>query len=469
MFNSRRLTALVVLSVTLGATACSGDFLTGGELSTDPNRPTVASNKNLVVAIEENLYAYWGGDPSRVGEIYAQQLAGLARQYGALGGSYSEDANTTNGSHAGLYTAAGLIDIKQLQTQAAAQGDTLTLGIAQVMEGALMGTGADLFGDLVYSQALMGQPNPKLDTQAQVYDSVQKVLSAGIKNLTSFTPGGSNIGPGTADLSYGGSASKWTALAHTLKARFYLHTASTLNGGSQQAFTNALAEAMKGIMSNAGNFNGAFTTTPGEQNLYYQFDFTTGRGGDLGAGPFLSSLLLARGDTVRAKDYFSYTTSKSGALVLNDISDARLTSNYQQPYVTADENTIIWSEAAFRTGDPATALVQLNRERANHGLPAVTGLTGMALLNEILTEEYIVDFQLGDEAYTLYRRTCTPNLVPATTAKKIPGRLFYDTSEQQTNTNISPAGTGNNGYYNTLTPPKPTSDGTGAKCLGQAS
>ena len=36
-----------------------------------------------------------------------------------------------------------------------------------------MGTGADMFGDLVYKQALQGVANPALDDQFFVYDSVQ--------------------------------------------------------------------------------------------------------------------------------------------------------------------------------------------------------------------------------------------------------------------------------------------------------
>lgn len=469
MINSQKLAAFTALSLALGAVGCRGDFLSGGPLSVDPNRPTVASNKNLVVSTEENIFAYLGGDPARITGIYTQQLAGLARQYGALGGSYAQDPTTTNGAHTGLYTAAGLVDLVQLQKQAKAQSDSLTLGIAQVEEGLLMGTGADLFGDLVYSQALTGKPNPKLDPQAQVYDSVQKVLSAAITNLTKLKPGGVNAGPGAADLVYGGDPTRWATLAHTLKARFYMHTATIANPARQTAYSNALAEAKQGIMSSAGNFVGAFTTTPGEENLYYQFYFTTGRGGDLGAGPFLDSLLIARGDIARDTAYFSHVINKkTGASELSDIADARLTANFQQPFVTSDENTLIWSEAAYRIGDVGTALAKLNEERVNNGLAPRTGLTGMALLNEILLEEYAADFQLGEEAYTLYRRTCTPNLVPATTSKKIPGRLFYDTGEQQTNTNISQPGTGNNGYYNPLTPPLKTSDGTGAACLGQA-
>lgn len=465
MINSRRLTTLATLTVTLAAAACHGDYLTGGDLTSNPNVPSVASSSNLLVAIEENLYLYWSGSMARIGGIYAQQLAGVARQSGAQQ-VYAQDPTTTNGFHSGLYTAGALVDIQKLQKQAAVQGDTLMLGIAQVTEGALMGFGADLFGDLVYSQALKGVPNPTLDPQLQVYDSVQKVLSAAIVNLTAFTVGGTNVGPAAADITYGGSQSKWTTVAHTLKARYYMHSATVANPAAATAYSNALAEAKKGIITNAGNFNAAYSITPGGQNRYYTF--WTGRSGDVKAGPFLDSLLLAQGDTVRAQNYFSHSTGPGGAFTLIDLSVARLAPNYPQPLVTYDENTLIWSEAAYRTGDFGTALTKLNEERTNNSETPLVGLSGMPLLNAILTEEYFADFQVGVEAWTLYRRTCTPNLVPTTNARKIPGRLYYDSQEQQTNTNIPTAGTGINGYYNTLTPPLSTSDGTGQRCLGQA-
>jgi hypothetical protein len=134
--------------------------------------------------------------------------------------------------------------------------------------------------------------------------------------------------------------------------------------------------------------------------------------------------------------------------------------------VTADENTLIWAEAAYRTGDFATALAKLNEERVKNGLSAEV-VSGGNLLNEILLEEYINDFQLGIEAFNLYKRTCTPNLTPTVAGQKIPRRLFYDTSEQQTDTQIPPAGTPPNGFANANDPANATSDGTGQVCRGQ--
>jgi hypothetical protein len=227
------------------------------------------------------------------------------------------------------------------------------------------------------------------------------------------------------------------------------------------AYGSALAEAKLGIKSDAGNYVGAFTSTPGEQNFYYQFHGPAARGGDLGAGITLDTLLASRNDP-RRTNYFSY--SPSGAR--DWISDERNEPDYQQPYVTYDENTLLWAEAAYRTGDEATALAKLNEERTHNGLSAEV-VAGRPLLNEILIEKYIADFQLGEEAWNDYKRTCTPNLVPTKVGGKIPGRLYYDANEQSTNTSIPEPNTGVNGLRNKNDPANAVSDGTGAACLGQ--
>jgi len=473
---ARKLGILAVLGTMLGAVGCHGDYLTGGELSTSPNRPTVASNRNLFIPIQAELFNLWSGDPARVTGIYAQEFSGINRQYAALDATYSQDPNTTNGQQQAIYSSGGLVDIVNLETQAKQQGDTLFLGIAQITEGALMGTAADIFGDIVYSQALQHKANPKPDDQLAVYDSVQKVLSAGIANLQAYHTGGTNAGPGPADLNYGGNAAKWIAMAHTLKARFYMHTGKVRPG----AYAQALAEAQLGIQSDAGNYTAAISGSQiGESNLYYQFNDYY-RGDMFPGGPTIDSLLVAHNDP-RRDLYFtvctaanvkqSFTDCQPGAAAptgLLDFGDIVNDPTFQVPLVTYNENTLIWAEAAYRTGDQATALAKLNEERANVGAdPAPNSLSGQPLLNEILNEEYVNDFALGEEAWMLYNRTCTPNLVPHSSTKKIPGRLFYDAGEQQTNTNLPPAGQGINGYRNPATPASATSDGTGAVCLGQ--
>jgi hypothetical protein len=70
------------------------------------------------------------------------------------------------------------------------------------------------------------------------------------------------------------------------------------------------------------------------------------------------------------------------------------------------------------------------------------------------------------EAWNDYKRTCTPNLPPVDPTRKIPARLYYDASEQQTNPNNIPVPT-QQPTRNQNDPANAVSDGTGQACLGQ--
>jgi starch-binding outer membrane protein, SusD/RagB family len=458
IYHIRQLSAAAAFSALLSAVACHVDSLTGGELSTDPNNPVTATNTQIFVGSQSALWSMWGSEGSRAAALFTQQVAGTARQYASLANNYAITTNETNGIQRGLYVSGGLIDIKRLEDGSIVAKDTIFLGIGRVLEGAFMGTGADLFGNLVYKEAVSGNPTPHLDNQLAVYDSVQTVLSAAVANL-SVAVSSNNIGPGPADLVYGGDPAKWLALAHTLKARFYLNTAEV----RPAAYAQALVEAQLGIQSEAGTYSGAFTQSTGEQNFWYQFDIVQ-RAGDMGPGPFLDNLLKARNDPRRG-DYFAHNAADQPT----DLSVRRLAPDFQQPFVSYDENTLIWAEAAYRTNDQATALAKLNEERAHHALPADV-VAGQPLLNEILTEKYIADFQLSEQVWRDYTRTCTPNLVPSPAAigsasgGKIPGRLLYDVSELNTDPNYPDD---SSTFWNPDDPPNALSDGTGAVCLGR--
>src|SRR5580765_4769668 len=126
----------------LGAAAliagCQNDFLTGGELSTDPNRPTQATSQQLFVGIQAATWAQVASDPARIGGLWAQQLKGANLQYIAFY-DYDIGEQTTNGFQQSLYTGGGLVDLRRLESQTRASGDSVFLGVAQVVEALMMG------------------------------------------------------------------------------------------------------------------------------------------------------------------------------------------------------------------------------------------------------------------------------------------------------------------------------------------
>jgi starch-binding outer membrane protein, SusD/RagB family len=385
---------------------------------------------------------------ARVSGMWSQQLLGTNQQYVNVY-NYGVSEQTTNGFHAGLYTGGGLVDIRRLEQQTAAAHDSVFHGVAEVMEALVMGTGADLFGALTYTHALTNEQNPPLDPQLAVYDSVQTLLSRAILDLSATGP--TNAGPGASDLSYGGSAAQWIKLAHTLKARFLMHTAEV----RPTVYAQVAAEAKAGIIDPADTFNAVFSGNTGEQNFWYQFEIVQ-RPGYLAPNPQFVALLQSRNDP-RLTAYFNADIS--------DLSDALLSPTASQPLVTANEGLLLWAEGLQRSGNDVGALVRLNEARAVAGLPdEPPALAGQALLSEILLESYIAAFQ-SIEAWNLYKRTCTPNITPVIAGRKIPARFPYDASERNTNTSIpllsaQPARNAND-------PANAKSDATGAACVGQ--
>jgi starch-binding outer membrane protein, SusD/RagB family len=400
------------------ATGCS-DFLSGGELSTDPNTPTVATLNQLFASAQAGMWAQYNSDVVRLTDMWVQHFIGASSQYVTYY-EYGITSDATNGQMISLYTGGGLVDIRKLEAGALEVADSTMLGIAQVLEAMMMGTGADIFGDIVYSQALQGG-NPSPDPQMEIYAALQTLLDEAIVNLSRTGP--TNVGPGDADLVYGGDRRAWTALAHTIKARLYLHTAEVVG---TSAYANALTHARLGIgqVPGSADYTAIFSGAVNEENLWYQFMIVQ-RAGYIAPNPYFVNLLKSRHDP-RYDDYFNAAGT--------DLSDERLDPQFSQPIVTADENSLIIAEAAYRVGNTQLALSEFNKYRVRNGLSTVS-LSGSALLREILTEKYIELFQ-NIEAYNDYKRTCYPNVQRADPTRNMPARLYYDTNEMQTNPNL---------------------------------
>jgi len=424
----------------VAAAGCS-NFLKGGDLSKDPNNPLNATSRQFYGAVQSNLWQQQSGDLARLVSLWMQSTFGEARQ---MAGVYAY-TGVTEGSYdaefARAYQGGGILDLRTIDVQSLVTGDSLFLGISKIVEAWLIGTNADIWGDIPYSQAdsFSVYPQPVLDPQQTVYAAVQAGLSEGIVDLQTGVGGG----PGGVDLVYGGDPDKWIALAHTLKARFYLHTAEAVGA---EAYASALTEANLGINSNDGDYIGNFSgSQAAESNPWWQFvdsDGPTGRSGDLVASnSFLWTLMQSQSDP-RFSDYFEPGNDATG-----EFSTVRENPTYPQPYVTYNENLLIKAEAQLQTGATGPALITLNQERAAWGTatPWHSAFTlapiGSASLSAIMTEKYIVLFQ-NIETWNDYKRTCVPALTPVNDSRGgvIPGRLLYPVQERQTNTNVPPAG-----------------------------
>jgi hypothetical protein len=102
--------------------------------------------------------------------------------------------------------------------------------------------------------------------------------------------------------------------------------------------------------------------------------------------------------------------------------------------VTWEENQLILAEASFVTSGAAAAQPFLTAVRAKFGKPAKP-----ATLQSIMEEKYILLYQ-NAEVWNDFKRNCYPRLKPANASfQAVPGRLFYGTTESQTNEANRPA------------------------------
>ena len=259
----------------------------------------------------------------------------------------------------------------------------------------------------------------------------------------------------------------WTKVAHSLKARYYMHTAEVDN----TAYAKALAQANLGIRSNADNWTAVHSTTSTEQNLWYQFDRE--RQDHIVAGFYLVNLLnngtpanLADDDP-RLPIYFTtatgatfggqYIGSKTGQTQAGDpetaASHLRVTAgsptaaDFNLPIISWSETAAIGAEAALKSGGSvATQTAWYNELIAAQQnfwgvnlagkVPDYAALgTDAARLAAIIQQKYIALF-LSPETWNDYKRTCLPAITTAVAGERVPARLFYPQTERQSNPNV---------------------------------
>jgi hypothetical protein len=483
----------------LWATACS-DYLSAPGVATDPNNVTRLTRPGpLYVAMQPALAMQYEGMLGRMAAMYTQQVAGNGRQHvGFDRGSMDPvtiDPNwiSVYGSTRTLNGGGGLLDIHKMQQLARAVNDSIYLGIGKIYEVLAVGLAADIWGNIPYRQAAdSNNQTPAFDPQLQVYADLQAQLDSAIVFLKA-QPGGTNVGPtgpDNAELIYRGRdaaalAAVYTQVAHSLKARYYMHAAEV----DPSSYARALAEVPLGINASANDMLLFHDQTPNGQNIWWQFHLSRG---DVGPGAAMINLLkrrIAAGveDSARLKlyflpatagtapvGYFGYRPAGATGLVTAPGGDGGNGSppgaagaadsgghysefnfansnvdagDLRMPVTTFAETQLIGAEAAFQTGGQGAAQPFLDAARADRAygargsvpvtLPALA--TVPATLQNVMEEKYVALF-LSPEVWNDYRRTCLPSLASAPAlgsdrpgASPIPGRLPYGLTETNAN------------------------------------
>jgi len=449
--------------------ACSKSTLT--KINKDLNDPTSVAPANILPsAIVETSFGTTGTDLAWYSSLFIEQSTGVDEQfYDADRRSVLPAASLVDNSWNSIYDNLSVLnDIIKKASPDGAYPDPAMLGIAQVLTAYNLAVTTDMWGDVPWSQALLGDKNvhPAYDKQQDVYTAIFGLLNNAISNLT----GNSASAYSTQDLIYGGSSSNWIKAAWSLKARYFMHLQRVV----PSAVDSVLACIPNGFTGpqNAFIFDKYEATTIGGNPWW---DFTYYERGDLCAGKTLYDLMESRNDP-RIDAYF-VPIDDAGDIVPapNGTSDRTRAGNGEYSYsnitagsdadetvatpmMTYHELLFLETEAMARKGEDFTATLQAAIE-ANfvfHGLTTTdadayytaevlpklgVGLT--ANLQEIMTQKYIAMYeQESIEVYNDYRRTGIPTMNNPNnnlTNYGFPLRFPYPSSEVSANPSNVPS------------------------------
>ncbi|MDR2275759.1 MAG: SusD/RagB family nutrient-binding outer membrane lipoprotein [Sphingobacterium sp.] len=393
---------------------------TGDDLYISPNNPLDGNLPSMLTAAEVNTFQNVEGDLSRMSSILVQHSVGLNAQYSDVQ-NYRITQGDFDNVWIGLYTNT-MYNLKLMIDKAKITETKSPYyeGIAKVIMALNISLATDLWGDVPYSEAFQwttGNKTPKLDSQQDVYTSIDKLLADAITDL-SVAEDENYYLPAEDDLIFKGDVEKWMKAAYTLRARFLNRTSS------KQAGTEAkvLDYLKKGISSNDENM-----IAPHDENSQNQWGaFQAARRGYLGASNIFVDRLSAKNDPRLA--YFLRPNSKK-QFIGGDITKEAIAPDVSVvgPFFAADQNfpIITYYEAKFieaevkqRQGANASAIlneaIKANVEYITSGKESASGVANYATATktDILTEKWVALYNQGIEPYNDFRRTGIPALTP---------------------------------------------------------
>lgn len=441
----RKILYLLIGVIALGFTSCKSYI---EDVNINPN---VANDAPLEAILNSALVGTvlgQEGEDSRLGCMWAQQFTGSDRQYSSLNiytitsGNYTWDKYYIAAQNAALAIEKG-----------EATGNKLVTGIGKVVRALALGTVVAGWGDAPVTQAnkLLEFPNPVYDKQADAYAEIQKILDGAIADL-STNP---SYGPVTGkDFFYGGDPAKWTKLAYSLKARYYLHTKN---------YSAALAAAPNGITDPADAFVAPHGESQAENlNIYYDFIKVNREGYMTANGARLPSILDPASASYRGNaktdESARFSFVYKGTAPDYDLNEAGMWAPAASFTIfSAQETHLIIAECSSRSNNDNDALTFLNSARAinaavfggtydgyvlgdfdntSGGMASNPGQSvSQALLMEIVEEKYC-SLVGQNEVFNDLRRTKNMiGLVP-TSGSQLPQRHLYPEVEINANSNV---------------------------------
>ncbi len=433
------ITIAAFVLVMFSVTSCQKKWL-DPEMNKNPNAVTDVPGFVLLPSIEAQMgYILGGMDVVGTTSMWDQYALGAARQAAAINGYIYLPSDVDNVWDA--FYQGGMMDTKILMDKSLNPKTYAPIygGISKVLMAVWLGNATDLWGAVPYTEAFKGAANltPKYDSQQQVYDTIQSLLSSAI-NLLKQSPTGFDQKLSTSDYIYGGNANAWIKAAWALKARYTLHL-SNKNSTWAAAIINIIKN--QNIMTgNSDDMAFKFGTGPSEQNPMYQYEDQ--RGDMRNNVEFFKTLASDNNDprsliykaTPQGADYLAgiYYGEKDSPVELMTYSELMFIAaeayhqagNYAEAKayiikgITSSINKYMGLDATYDATAPAWLAAKI---------ATYTGTADSPSLQEIIDQKYVADY-FQPESFVDYRRTGFPKLT-AVNSRGIPDRYPYATAE----------------------------------------
>ena len=315
MKNHKIVGITLAAAVALSTFSCNRDkFL---DVNTSPNSPAVVTMPLLFTSTVVYSGFVATNDLGRAAALFVQHQAGLFNQVADYD-RYNIRGSFDNQWNGELYGGT-LINAQTLIDLAATKNSPAYGGIAKLLKAYSFSIATDMYGDVPYSQALLGSANthPRYDKQEDIYkgnsgkgsQSLIDLVKEGLADLDKP----STLKPGAVDDPvYGKKANniaQWRKMGNMLLLKF----ANTISKKEPALATSLINQAAAGaFVSNDDDFEVPFGSATGNQNPLYSFNFVN-RSGD----QTLSQRLL---DSMRVKNdprlplYFTPTPTPAGAV-----------------------------------------------------------------------------------------------------------------------------------------------------------
>jgi hypothetical protein len=203
-------------------TSCEDEL----DINTDPNTPDEINSGLALTSAEGSIATVIGGDFFNLGGMLAQyytQSPG-AGQYENID-QYNINTDYANRPWTELYAGA-LNDLQFVQDRSNENMETGTYLIATVLKAYTFQYLVDVFGDVPYEEALLGNDNiqPTPTPGAEIYTDLIATINDALAQYQE-NPVESEVGP--QDLIYNADMEKWIEFANTLKLKMYIRMAYT--------------------------------------------------------------------------------------------------------------------------------------------------------------------------------------------------------------------------------------------------